>query len=1122
MVVASRGALADEGRMRFDIPKQSVGNALLEFALQAEIPILIPSDAFNDVASNPLLGEFDLSEALQILLEGTQVAVSINDEPRQLVVSGSGANECENNIEGDCIMALTEGKRRLLATTIAAVVSGGAGVANAQQQNDASASAQLEEITVTGSRIRQTDGMVTPVPVTSVSTQELSSFNPGGTISQQLDALPQFFGNSTLQRSASITTVSGGSGFSALNLRDLGANRTLTLLDGARVVPTDKRGGVNVDAFPTALIRNVEVVTGGASAAYGADAVGGVVNFVIDREFEGFTANVGTGITEEGDGERWNFELAGGKRFGKLNLIGSVEARKIAEIERDPASLGDWFQRWGHVTNPEWSTWRAANPTAPMSESPVPQRLTLPWVTVTTHSPFGLISNTGGLMDNMKFTKDGQNITPFVFGDVVSNGGIGTTNSMSGGPEAMLAHQTTGGGVSAAEAASRSAFLGAQYEFADNFSMYGQVMAGRTEASDQLNRSNAELQAPTWYATIRSDNAFLPDSVRELMLDNDLEEFRLSKFGGYLGERDPGSMERAVSVFGMYQWTVGFDWDINDKWSLTGSWQQGESKRNSKADGRMRIDRLFMAMDAVRDPDTGGIVCRVQLYNPTPQQLAATPAIQGMPSFRDPNVLRTSPIGLDNSVRDCVPLNILGSGNASEAALDYVESEKGAHGKLNQDFAELLLSGDLFEGWYGPVGFAAGLTYRDMSIDESSPQIDLDYQGAPLNAPELGIRGIPPGYTSSSSLHQFASFPVINGSFDVWEMFAELNTTLWKSDSGQLLTGDIAARRSDYSTSGAADSFKLGLDFQLTDSLRLRWTKSRDSREPNFSERLDRANTVGNVLDPVFGGARFEITTINGGNPDLKPEVANTTTAGVVITPTLAALDGLRFSVDWYEVKVKDSVSSLGVQRIVDECAQNNVLCDNVIRDPSTDQVTMVLNTFLNVAQAKVEGIDFEGQYSIEPDFLAEVTESLNIRGLFGYIIERSDTPFGGEPLDIVGAGTTPELTGTLTGTYNFGPWSAQMQGRYIDSTLVNTEWVEGIDVDDNSVASMTWWNGRLAYNGDVGADATYTVALSVQNMFDKMPSVVPSVSTRGGTQSVRASHDIFGRAYQLSVNYRF
>src|SRR5690606_26122577 len=113
---------------------------------------------------------------------------------------------------------------------------------------------------------------------------------------------------------------------------------------------------VNVDTLPTALIRTVDVVTGGASAAYGADALGGVTNFILDREFQGLKADVGTGVTEFGDGARWNFSVAGGTRIGdNTNVIGSVQAMHINQIYRRPEDLGDWFQRWGWVTNPDWA-----------------------------------------------------------------------------------------------------------------------------------------------------------------------------------------------------------------------------------------------------------------------------------------------------------------------------------------------------------------------------------------------------------------------------------------------------------------------------------------------------------------------------------------------------------------------------------------------------------------------------------------------------------------------------------------------------------------------------------------------------------------------------------------------
>ncbi|MDY6982353.1 MAG: TonB-dependent receptor plug domain-containing protein, partial [Pseudomonadota bacterium] len=192
-------------------------------------------------------------------------------------------------------------RRKVLVTAIATITS----LACLPGMTLAADAASLEEITVTGSRVRLTSGMEAPTPVTSVTVTELFQQEPGSTISQQLDRLPQFFNNGSPQRGDGGNPSVGSGGPGALNIRNLnsastgaGISRTLTLLDGARVVPTDKRGTVNIDMFPTALMRSVDVVTGGASAAYGADALGGVVNFVLDREFEGLKISGGTGMHE--------------------------------------------------------------------------------------------------------------------------------------------------------------------------------------------------------------------------------------------------------------------------------------------------------------------------------------------------------------------------------------------------------------------------------------------------------------------------------------------------------------------------------------------------------------------------------------------------------------------------------------------------------------------------------------------------------------------------------------------------------------------------------------------------------------------------------------------------------
>ena len=254
-----------------------------------------------------------------------------------------------------------------LLTVAVPLLSTGGKIAKAQTVE------QPEEITVTGTRLRRTDGMAEPVPVTTLTPEELQLFEPGSTIAEQLDALPQFFLTSTAQRGG--PALFGNGGGSYLNMRGLGPERTLVLFDGFRMPPADKRGSVNVDSLPTALVRSVDVVTGGATAAYGADALGGVTNFILDRDFEGLKFNAGTGMNEfNNEGKNWNVSVAGGTRIGeRLSIIGSFEARHVDQIVRDPADLDpSWFQRWGHVQNPAWLA------TDPPGTNP--RRLTLPWV----------------------------------------------------------------------------------------------------------------------------------------------------------------------------------------------------------------------------------------------------------------------------------------------------------------------------------------------------------------------------------------------------------------------------------------------------------------------------------------------------------------------------------------------------------------------------------------------------------------------------------------------------------------------------------------------------------------------------------------------------------------------
>jgi len=988
------------------------------------------------------------------------------------------------------------------------------------QQNNSNNNNELEEVRVTGTRIRNTDGMVTPTPVTSVTPTEIFDFEPGTTISEQLDNLPQFLNTQTAQRGGA--TLFGDAGGSYLNLRNMGKQRTLVLFDGSRVVPADRASSVNVDNFPTALVRTVDVVTGGASAAYGADALAGVVNFVLDREFQGFKSSVSTGITERGDGQNWSVSMAGGKQFGdRLNLIGSVEARRVHDMNRSPFDTDNW-NSVGLVINPAWvSTTATPN---------IPQRIWAPRVHSSIQSPMGMITAPGSVLNRMVFTEDGKGIRPFIAGDIPARVGAGANGMQSGGPEADLAMRSFQNGVSSAEVQQRSAFGGIKYELSDSTEVFGQIMLGRTESNTNDRRGNLEM-GDAYFVQAYIENPFLPDVVRNAMIAENRTSIRIDK----IGQIDvPGGTNIAdgrddKNISQMWSASFGVDHTFENDWALRASYQYGESKLTTAAYDMLRIDRLAMAIDAVRDPATGAIICNVQRYNPTPQQLAASMAGRTVPTtqiqkYPDGSMTPDSPIFNDNAIRDCVPINMFGLANATRAGADYVTTDKIGRRDLDQTFAEALLTGELHEGWgAGPISFAAGLTYRDQWFNQYTDPIDGERGVA--NAPEIGIRGMSPGTTGGNrSAHYFSATSWATGEFDVWEWFSELNIPVWEASNGvQRLDTTAAYRSSDYSLTGRIESWKLGAEFQLLDGLRVRTTRSRDVREPTFGERFEASGGGTTIIDPVLNRS-YTITSNTGGNINLLPEVADTVTAGVVWAPTFASwIEGFQVSADWYEIDVTDRVGSLGAQRIVDDCfAGATQLCQYIFRD-STGQIGRVLNVNLNVAAALTSGVDLEMRYDMEPDFFSGQSERLGFRVFAGYLGENSvqATP-GAINRDDVGSLQSPEWTASTMVRYDIGDFGVTLTARYFDDTLINVLWVEGRDVDRNKISSQTTTNLVLSYRGQTSTDANWQASFNVTNLFDRDPPIVPSFSQRGGQQNASGQHDSYGRRYQLSLNYNF
>ena len=988
------------------------------------------------------------------------------------------------------------------------------------QQTAQAASEELEEIQVTGTRIRTTDGMVTPTPVTSVTMADISDLRPGISISEQLDALPQFLNTQTAQRSGA--TLFGDAGGSYLNLRNMGKQRTLILFDGSRIVPADRSSSVNVDNLPTALVRSVDVVTGGASAAYGADALAGVVNFVLDRDFEGVKTSVSSGITEMGDGENWNFSVAGGKQIGdRLNLIGSIESRQVKQILRSPYDTENW-NSIGLVINPAWTP----------GNTSVPQRITAPNVHSATQSATGLISQTGFGLNRYTFSEDGKSVRPFVSGDIPNRFGAGTNNMQSGGPEAELAKRSYLNGPTGNEVKNRSAFGAIKYSLSASTELFGQVMLGRTESNGNNLLGSGNWAGTNYFLTAYVDNPFLPDVVRNAMIAEKRTSIQIQKSGQIrIPGRfniDDGRDNRNISQ--MFSTSAGFDHDFENGWNLRATYQYGESKLTSAGYPIVRSDRLAMALDAVRNPTTGAIICNVQSFNPTPEQLAAsvkgltttTPRLQDFPSGAAPAL---SPIWDDNAIRDCVPLNMFGLASASREASSYVMGNKKGFRDLDQHFAEILLTGELHEGWgAGPISFAAGLTWRDEWFNQYATPVESE-QG-PLNAPSVGIRGIAGGPISGNrSLFLFTATSWATGAFNVWEAFSEVNVPIWESASGnQRFDTTVAYRSSDYSLTGRIESWKLGGEIQLMDGLRIRATRSRDVREPTFGELFEVTGGGATINDPSLNGATSFITAQSGGNPNLRPEIADTMTAGIVWQPGAGSwISGFEVSADWYEIDMADRVGSLGAQRIVNDCfAGAKDLCSLIVRG-SDGRVQQLLNGNLNVSAALTSGVDLEMRYDMEPDFFSNESEQLGIRFLAGYLGENSvqATP-GAINRDDVGSLNSPEWSAVASAHYNLGPYGISLVGNYYGDTKNNILWVEGRDVDDNSVASQTTANLVFSYSGETAAGANWVTSLNVANLFNRDAPIAASENQGGGQQPQNNQYDIYGRRYQLSLNYTF
>jgi iron complex outermembrane receptor protein len=1013
-------ALAPAAPRQFDIPAGPAAQSVTRFAQQAGVPVLFPYELLESRRTQALRGRYEVHEGLQRLLRGTGLVASVSNRG-QLTI----------RLADTPPLALDPSREE------------------PTRFRELARDEALPEVQVTGTRLVR-DGMTTPTPVAALSRIELDELGPTMLV-DALAQLPHFLNNDTPQTQSFGT--SGAVGASYLNLRGIGTIRTLMLLDGRRLVPSTRFGTVDVALFPRSLVNRIEVVTGGASASYGSDAVSGVVNVILDEDFIGLRMHAQAGIADAGDYTNKEAGITFGTRIGeKSTLLLSAEVSRADGI-RGYESRG-WYDGQAAIQNPD-----------PHG----PREIIARDVRSTNYTFGGLI--TSGPLAGIEFLEGGVP-APFQRGEHYTR----TTQSGGSGANPAAEHVWL-----LPDQARLSGFARFTTQPTSTTSAFAQVLAGRT-------RNSFGKEPPAfwgaWEATIYADNAFLPESIRAQMQELGVESFRFARAAGR-GELGNTSASLGSDLLTL---TTGGEWHMPG-WSLQGYYQFGRNHTVIDYDELVRLDRVYRALDAVRHPDTGEPVCRSTL------------------TFPDDG---------------CRPLDLFGPWSASpEARAWIIEGDTAQVQNMEEQVAELTLTGDTPWRTVAPVSVAAGVSWRREAVDAHAPRYPASLDGLIVPPAETqGYRGLPAAYVNNPNIFERASLTTLQGHYQVHELFGEALVPLLRAwPLAQRLDLHLAARVARYSGSGAIGAWRAGLDWQLLPSLRLRATRSRDIRAGSLSDRYDYSSVGITITDRVLENEPvYAVVGDRLGNPEVDPERADTVTAGIVLQPAFAT--GLSIAADYYDIKVHDAIALYGVQNIIDGCAAGQQsLCALIVRDEADGLIKRVNNLVLNIAGARSRGIDLELSWKRMVDWFGG--GSVALRLFANRTLESSTTNAAGMRIDRAGQtglfGGAPRFQSNLSLAFERGPLRVGVQQRYVSSGSYDATYGPG-DIDQRRVRAASYTSAQVGWQPP-GLGGT-RIFLNVQNLFDEDPPIAPDWGFGGSIPTNEGLFDVIGRRVVFGLRY--
>jgi len=1124
--LGSMGQARAQTPLHFDLPAQSLADSLRAVAARTHSNILFDRDLVAGLQAKPLEGEVTTEQALQQLLTGTDLTYRRLDEKTVTIVAAPAPGQ-KAHAQGDATKPAAEDAHAGSASVRVAqadnrAASGFERGSARKRESDASRQADqpgntLEAVVITGSRLAPL-GFHEPTPVTVVAAEELRL---SGTVNteQLLEAAPQFLGSQN--NDATGNTVPGGT--ATLNLRGFGPQRNLVLVNGRRFAISGPDETTDINTIPAALIKRIEVVTGGSSAVYGSDAITGVVNFILRDDFEGVEVNARAGTDTHTTTPVYNFDLTAGGRFadGRGNVVVSTNYLNRGSITR--GERGDWayYQlQDGCVTPASVSQTR---PGAPVS---VPAGSSC----VAAGGVPGLVAGGSGDIPNGRFT------------------GVPTVGSPGSNP--------------ALDAALLAAGLGQMGSRGFTFDSTGRNVRPALSPQDDYNLGPSNyliIPQQRWMLNAFSHFDFTDrlTGYAEFHFSNNVVDMQLAPTnvdGPFLFNVDnPYSSPQMQAVLHQLDLAEAGPVTVTEGTSsLVTTAGDGLARLNV---GRRLVEAGLRTNEAVRNVWREALGFRGDLGDISPRFLRSlaydvyyTYGRTDETDHQDGNVSRSRLQAGLLSVGGAPPLIDVFGQNISSAGVSAIEIGATNITRADQQVAAATLSGEAFNVPAGPVDFSAGLEWRRVSAAY-----------------------IPDSTLSSGDAVGFNPGLPTSGSVAVKEAYGELGIPILADlPLVSKLTANGAFRYSDYDLAGVGGvrTYSLGAGWKIDRNVTFRGQYQHAVRAPSVGELFGGlSQNFAAATDPCSAGQPIAqqtaavravciatgvpasqvfsagvqsnaiIGNLQGGNPQLGVESSDTRTFGVLLTP--AALGNLALSIDYFNINLDGAILALGggLNSTLNLCYNviqnaNSPYCRAIERNPVTGEISppyYVTLTNANTGGIETSGVDLEGH-----DSIALGPGALELTTDWTWTRELTYTPVQALP-DVkdycVGAfGPTcgqpvPELKGVSRLTWHEGPLSVSLRHRYIGGVTVDS-YVIPKRLGKTYPTLSTLVNPVIPAQSYFDLSFTWNVLDDVQlyggldNLFDKNPPIVGSSSPSANTFA--ATYDVLGRQVFLGLNARF